>query len=81
MDRTQLFDLSADPHELNNLADKPEHAAKVAEMTALLKKEMAAYDDTHPLKVADPQPAEWTPPAAGHKPAAQAKAKARNVKP
>jgi arylsulfatase A-like enzyme len=63
VDRTQLFDLAADPHELTNLADKPEHAAKLAEMTALLEKEMREYGDTAPLKVANPKPAEWTPPA------------------
>ena len=38
------------------------HAAKLAEMTALLKKEMERYADTAPLKVANPQPAEWSPP-------------------
>jgi arylsulfatase A-like enzyme len=62
VDRTQLFDLAADPHELTNLAGKPEHAAKLAELTALLEKEMQRYGDTAPLKVANPQPADWTPP-------------------
>ena len=75
VDRTQLFDLSADPHELTNLADKPEHQAKVAELTALLAKEMAAHADNSPLTVSNPQPAEWTPPAPGDKPAKQAKKK------
>ena len=69
VDRTQLFDLSTDPHELTNLADKPEHAAKLAELTALLAKEMATHADTHPLTVTNPAPAEWTPPAPGKKPA------------
>jgi len=63
VDRTQLFDLSTDPLELTNLADRPEHTAKVAEMTALLVKEMARYGDTYPLTVDNPQPAEWSPPA------------------
>ena len=65
VDRTQLFDLQADPHELNNLAAKPDYAAKVAEMTALLEKEMQRYGDTAPLKVANAKPAEWTPPPPG----------------
>ncbi len=63
VDRTQLFDLSVDPLELNNLATKPELAARLAEMTTLLQKEMSAYGDSHPLIVANPQPAEWTPPS------------------
>lgn len=64
VDRTQLFDLSTDPHELVNLAERPEHAAKVAELTARLSTEMLTYADRYPLKVADPRPAEWTPPTA-----------------
>lgn len=68
VDRTQLFDLSADPQELKNLADQPEHAAKVKELTALLTQEMARYDDKHPLQVASPQAAEWTPPARDDQP-------------
>lgn len=75
VDRTQLFDLNADPHELTNLADKPEHAAKVAELLALLKNEMAAHADQAPLTVANPKPAEWTPPAPGSQSAKKAKIK------
>lgn len=62
VDRTQLFDLQADPRELSNLANKPEHAAKVAELLGWLAKEMQRYDDKTPLTVANPKPAEWSPP-------------------
>jgi len=71
VDKTQLFDLAADPHELTNLADQPEQAAKVASMTSLLAKEMAAYGDKAPLQVAHPQPAEWSPPVKTKKAAAK----------
>ena len=54
-------DLQADPHETTNLADKPEHAAKLAELTTLLEKERTLFADPAPLKVANPQPSEWSP--------------------
>jgi arylsulfatase A-like enzyme len=65
VDQTQLFDLVADPHELNNLADKPEQKQRVAEMTGLLQQEMSAYADACPLNIARPGPAAWSPPTAG----------------
>jgi len=68
VDRTQLFDLSTDPHELNNLTDKPEHAAKLAELTIFLGKEMSRCADMVPLQVANPKLAEWSPPTAEGKP-------------
>jgi arylsulfatase A-like enzyme len=64
VDRTQLFDLGSDPHELVNLAEEPEHAARVRAMTAVLQGEMDRYGDEAPLKVAHPRPAEWNPPTA-----------------
>lgn len=63
VDRTQLFDLTQDPHELENLADRPEQAPRIAAMMALLQQEMTAHSDTTPLTVANPRPAAWTPPA------------------
>lgn len=81
VNKTQLFDLSADPHELHNLAGKPESTAKLAELTAMLKKEMAAYGDKYPLEVTNPQPSEWTPPASDEKPTRKAKPKSKKVKP
>jgi arylsulfatase A-like enzyme len=63
IDKTQLFDLQADPHEMTDLAGKPESADKINELTALLEKTRREYGDTAPLEVANPKPAEWTPPA------------------
>ena len=65
VDRTQLFDLQVDPFEVTDLAAKPEHAAKVAELTTALEKEMRQSGDTAALKVANPSSADWTPPAKG----------------
>jgi arylsulfatase A-like enzyme len=62
VDRTQLFDLQADPDEINDLAALPEHAGKVAEMLKRLAEEQAAVGDAQPLSVAKPKPAEWTAP-------------------
>ena len=70
VDRTQLFDLRADPHELTNLAQKPGHAGQVRAMMALLEREMIRYADTAPLTVTNPKPAEWIPPAPSTAPAA-----------
>lgn len=63
IDKVQLFDLQADPNETANLADQPEQAARVAEMEARLKADLAQFGDKQPLNVAQPDPADWTPPA------------------
>jgi arylsulfatase A-like enzyme len=63
VDRTELFDLDNDPHEAVNLAEKPEHAVRIAELTTALANEMKASGDTAQLKIANPEPAAWTPPA------------------
>lgn len=63
IDRTQLFDLQADPYEITNLADRPEFAGQIAELTAALKRLQQASGDKAPLEVALPKPAEWKPPA------------------
>jgi arylsulfatase A-like enzyme len=67
VDRTQLFDLQADPQEIHNLAGQPEFAAKEKELLALLAQQQKFYGDTLPLTVPNPQPAEWTPPASDSK--------------
>lgn len=63
VNETQLFDLQKDPHELNNLAAKPEYAARLKEMLTLLADAQKQCGDTCPLTVANPKPAKWSPPA------------------
>ena len=62
INRTQLFNLNADPDELTNLADRPEHAARVAMMTSALAAEMDRLGDPAKLTVPNPKPAAWSPP-------------------
>ena len=73
--RTQLFDMQLDPHEMDSLAGQPEHAAKLAEMTTLLEKEMKDFGDNAKLTIANSKPADWTPPT-GLTPGKRKKAKA-----
>jgi arylsulfatase A-like enzyme len=61
VNRTQLFDLQADPYETNDLAAKPEFAERTKALLARMAKAQQAYGDDLPLTVADPKPAEWTP--------------------
>ncbi len=62
VDRTQLFDLQVDPYEITNLADRPEFAGNISELTAALKRLQQASGDKAPLEIARPQPAEWKAP-------------------
>jgi arylsulfatase A-like enzyme len=62
IDKTQLFDLQADPHEMNDLSTNPEYASKIKELTAVLEKTRTELGDTAPLTVANPTPAEWSVP-------------------
>ena len=66
IDRTQLFDLKADPQEITNLADKPEHTAKVTELMKLMAEELKKAGDHDPLEVSNPAPADWQPPMEKH---------------
>ena len=76
INKTQLFDLQADPHEMADLAGKPESTNKITELTALLDQTRKAYGDSAPLEVANSKPASWTPPTSGEKPARKANRKA-----
>ncbi len=40
LDQHELYDLKRDPHEMTNLADRPDHAARVAELRAELERLM-----------------------------------------
>jgi len=62
IDRTQLFDLTNDPDEINDLAALPEQAVRVAAMTQMLSAELKALDDPAPFTVETPRPAAWTAP-------------------
>jgi arylsulfatase A-like enzyme len=62
VNKTQLFDLQADPHEANNLADKPEHAPKIEQLLTTLAREQKKFGDTAPLTINNPKPAQWSPP-------------------
>jgi len=62
VDRTQLFDLQADPAETRDLAAEPAQAERVRELLGRLEAGLQASGDADPLTVRSPQPAAWTPP-------------------
>lgn len=62
IDRTQLFDLQNDPEEIQDLSDKQELEGKKTRLLASLKELQAEFGDKAPLVVANPKPAEWSPP-------------------
>ncbi len=59
--KTQLFDLQTDPHEMNDLAAKPESAVKIKQLLTELEKAQHDLDDVVPLSVPNPKPEEWSP--------------------
>jgi arylsulfatase A-like enzyme len=62
INKSQLFDLRDDPHELHDLADKPEYAAKVKELTARLAVLQAEAGDNCKLSSPNPKDPAWLPP-------------------
>jgi arylsulfatase A-like enzyme len=63
INRTQLFDLRNDPHEMRDLAPLDGSAARIAWMKEELRLEQARFGDTQPLASSTPARAEWTPPS------------------
>ncbi|MEI9893155.1 MAG: sulfatase-like hydrolase/transferase [Chthoniobacter sp.] len=61
IDKTQLFDLQTDPHEMNDLSAQPGSAERIKALTAQLEQAQHAVDDPVPLTVPNPGPAEWSP--------------------
>ena len=57
IDYTQLFDLRADPDELDNLAEDAAHAERVDRLTALLEDWQRRVGDAQPLTVETPRSA------------------------
>jgi len=61
INRTQLFDLKNDPHELNDLAFDVNHAQKAVELLNRMRAAQKEWGDTCPLTSANPKPAAWSP--------------------
>lgn len=62
INKTQLFDLRNDPHEITDLSSAPQQADRVAVLFKRLESELRASGDNAPLTVSNPAPAEWAPP-------------------
>ncbi len=61
INRTQFFDLQKDPHEIQDLADKPEYADRMRNMMVLLANAQREYDDDCPLTSTHPDDPSWSP--------------------
>ena len=58
IDRTLLFDLAADPHELRDLSGAPEHAERLAQLGERLRRAQQRIGDELPWTAAEVKPAE-----------------------
>ena len=56
IDRTQLFDLEADPHEVHDLAGDPAQASRIRDLFEALRAEQRRFGDTLPLTALQPRP-------------------------
>lgn len=55
INKTQLFDLKEDPHELQDLSENPEQKARIDQMLAQLKDWQKKTDDKQPLTSENPK--------------------------
>jgi arylsulfatase A-like enzyme len=62
INRTQLFDLTNDPEEMNDLSKDPAEADRIAAMTMNLEMFQKDYGDDDPLIVVHPADGTFTPP-------------------
>jgi len=62
INRTQLFDIEADPRETRDLSAEPSKQKVVKRMLTLLAKEQKKYGDNLPLKSDAPRPPKFIPP-------------------
>lgn len=61
INKTQLFDLQNDPHEMSDLSEKPEHVERIKTLMTALKKHQKLYGDKAPLAVENPGNPHWDP--------------------
>lgn len=64
INKTQLFDLTSDPDELNDLAPDPAQSQRIESMLVRLREWQKELGDSSPLETANPRDGKWVPPAA-----------------
>lgn len=79
INRTQLFDLKNDPHELHDLSNQPKYAGRIKELLKRMEVAQRQWGDECPLTSANPAPAAWSPDQVKLTPA-EAKAMADQLK-
>lgn len=65
INKSQLFDLKNDPHEIHDLASDPSQAKQIERLMALMADWQKQLGDTLPLTSANPKDATFVPPAKG----------------
>ncbi|MBN1910432.1 MAG: sulfatase-like hydrolase/transferase [Pirellulales bacterium] len=62
IDRTQLFDLAADPDETHDLSSDPAQIERMASLFELMRQWQARLGDKLPLSIPKPSDGAWMPP-------------------